>query len=676
MEDLIDLGGFDKKIEVNIPIFLSNPLHFVNTKYFSEAGEFFKKNGFYCQYPKGTEGYYTYWRQQRDRCIQGFTVAGVRITGRHYFYLNFYMIKAQVEKNGRKKKEMTFPRFLDMDYYYFHEIDICLKTGEGLCIAKSRRKGFSFKNACLGLYEYTFEKDSTTIVGAYLAEYAQATMDMIVDGMNHLNAHSAFSKLQIIKQSDYKKSGYEETIGGQKVIKGFNSEVYILSFRDNHSAAIGKSASLFMWEEAGKFPNLLPSYEFTYDTLKDGDTTIGLTLIFGTGGDMQRGGSAGFEELFHNPQKYGLRCFDSKLYDDEDPEKYAGYFVDDLWYMDPFVDANGNSDRRSALKKNLSDRKVKMKDAKSGTGIENYVTQHPLTPRESFMITEGSHFPVQILQKRLNELLSSPLESNLGERGRLKLGEGSRVMWTPDPTLQEAPFPFDQKSIEGCVTIYEHPMLIDGSVADGLYIASTDPYMQDEAKTSDSLGSTLIYKKFWDGTKTHNFICAEYTGRPETADEYYENVRLLLMYYNATCLYENQFKDMKVYFEKVGSLGHLARQPQIIKDVIPKSVVNRGFGVHMPIELKMFGIHKARDWFKADRGDGKTNTDYIYSIYFLKEAIRFSLKGNFDRISSFLILMIYLEETHRILAKESMVSSQENFFNKYLHSTRFQKTVR
>jgi len=460
-------------------------------------------------------------------------------------------------------------------------------------------------------------------------------------------------------------SGYEEN----KVKKGFGSEVYTISFRNNFSASIGKSCSIFLWEEAGKFPNLLQSYEFTRDTLMDGSMAVGCNLIFGTGGDMASGASEGFEEMFYNPHKYGLRAYDSQAYDTEDPHPCSGYFVNDLWMMRPFFDKEGNSDTATAKRKNLADRKIKMQDAKNNSGLDTYMTQHPLTPGEAFLIAIGAYFDNALLMRQLNTLLTNKHLSSFGEKGTLDLFKDV-PRWKPDSTLMEAEFPFNINNQKGCIVIYEHPEYVNGEVPFGLYLSSTDPYMHDEAKSSNSLGSTFIYKKFFKQGKSYDCIVAEYTGRPDTSDEYYETVRLLLLYYNAKCLYENQFKDMKGYFEKMNCLYLLARQPSIIKDIVPTTVVNRGYGVHMPVEMKQYGINKLRAWFKKDRGDGKTNTDEVMSIFVIKEALKFNMKvGNFDRISSLLILMIFIEETYKIVVENNEEESRKGYFDKLFENT-------
>jgi hypothetical protein len=81
-----------------------------------------------------------------------------------------------------------------------------------------------------------------------------------------------------------------------------------------------------------------------------------------------------------------------------------------------------------------------------------------------------------------------------------------------------------------------------GNITFGRYLAGCDPYDHDKSETG-SLGSCLVYDKL---TKR---VVAEYSGRPRTANEYYENVRKLLIFYNARLLYENERKGIFQYFE-------------------------------------------------------------------------------------------------------------------------------
>lgn len=642
------------------PPWISSPETFINTREFSRDALNFLKYGYYTNAPKGSYEYRSYWDEQNKRCLEGYSVGGIKVSGRNYDYLNFSQIKARVkDKKGRERKVLTFPSFLDIDYYYYWEIEKAMDAGEGLCIGKARRKGFSYKNAQLCKYEYNFVRDSYSVIGAYLDEYSSTTMGMAKVMLNFLNKHTAWKKRRLVDKSDKVHAGFKKVIDGVETPVGFNSQIQTLSFHNNFSAAIGKGIGFMLWEEAGKWNNLMSSYNVTLPTFVDGDITTGFWIIFGTGGDMESGATEGFEELFYNPGKYKLRSYDLSAYD-PDQVGEAGLFIDDAWYKPPHLSEEGVSQREKAIVSNLKERERKTKGAKSTRAIDDYMTQHPLIPSEAFLISTGSYFPAKKIMDQINKVTQDKKLANIGQFGYMS----SDAKFILDDSMMEAPFPFDVSQKEGCITRYEPPEMIGGEIPYGLYLASTDPYMHDDS-TTDSLGSTFIYKKFYSAEKTHDILVAEYTGRPETTEDYYEQVRQLLKYYNAKCLYENQFKDMKTYFSHKNSLHMLAPQPMIIKDIIPKTEVNRSYGVHMPIQMKEAAVQYLADWLKAEVAPGVINLDRIYSINLLKELLRFNFKRNFDRVSSMLILMLYIQENRKIQLNAIEKGRSSGMFDKF-----------
>jgi hypothetical protein len=648
---------------IHQPPWISNPTTFLNTREFSAEARNFLKYGYYTNAPRGSYAYREYWQEQNKRCLEGYTIGGVKVTGRYYHYLNFTQIRAKsIDKFGRERKVLTFPSFLDIDYYYYWEIEYAMDEGKGLCVAKARRKGFSYKNAQLCAYDFNFVRDSVSVIGAYLDEYSKATMRMSLDMLNFMNKNTAWTKRRNPDKQDFVQARYKQVVNGQEVWAGYNSQLYTLTFHNNASAAIGKSITLMLWEEAGKWNNIIDSYDLTLPTFVDGEITTGFWVVFGTGGDMDSGASAGFETLFSKPTKYKMRAYDMSDYDPE-MDGQAGFFVDDTFYKPPFIDENGVSQRQLALQNNLDNRKRLEEGADTSQSIDNFMTQYPLVPKEAFLVTAGAHLPAKQIFDQISRVTRDKKLSNLGIKGVLEeVTAGKKVKFTPTDGLYQAPYPFDSRYQKGCVVIYEHPEKIAKEIPFGLYLAATDPYMHDTAKSSDSYGSTFIYKKFYSAGKTYDILVAEYTGRPDTTEDYYENVRKLLIYYNARCLYENQFKDMKTHFQHKQCLHLLAPQPMIIKDIIPKSTVKRGYGVHMPVQMKSTAIIYLRDWLLEEKSPGHTNLMDIYSLPLLQEMVKFNTNGNFDRVSAMLIMMIFVQENRRILLNSASEDSKKDSF--------------
>lgn len=101
----------------------------LNSSVFREEGIKFMKNGYYCPSPEGSPDYIEYWMEQLDRCVKGYEVDGVKITGHHYFYLNFTQIMVVEEQGGKVgKKSEKMPDFWDGDYDFFWALEIA-KSG-------------------------------------------------------------------------------------------------------------------------------------------------------------------------------------------------------------------------------------------------------------------------------------------------------------------------------------------------------------------------------------------------------------------------------------------------------------------------------------------------------------------------------------------------------------------
>jgi hypothetical protein len=296
-----------------------------------------------------------------------------------------------------------------------------------------------------------------------------------------------------------------------------------------------------------------------------------------------------------------------------------------------------------------------------------------------FLNKKGNIFPTALLRDRQVEIETDTKYENALYIGKLKINSDTgKVEWLLDPNVRFIKkFPLtkdDEVNKEGGLVIYNHPVSDEqGDILYGRYIAGCDPYDHDDAGTG-SLGATLVYDRFT------NQIVAEYTGRPQTAREYYENVRKLLIYYNAKLLYENERKGIYDYFESKHSVYLLQEQPEIIKDVLQNSRVNRSYGMHMNNALKRYGEELIKTWLLSPHDDGDSeilNTHKLRCLPLIQELVSYNPQGNYDRVMAFMMLMYFIQETRKIELDSTKVSSNNSissssFFNRSL----FQKTKR
>lgn len=298
------IEGIDPKIAVDWGLpeeenpIRNQPWHryvkFKNTKVFSPAAEFYKKHKCYTLFPPGTIDYENFWDEEETRCLNGYEVGGIRVTGRHYFYLNYCQIKMiPVDDAGRplsQNKKIDFPRFLDHNYYYLLELEKNMAEGpwkneskKGNIVVKGRRKGHTYiVTGAIYAYNYTFIPESMNMLAAGETSHYKVTLDGIHYSINNINSNTAWAKKKLLDQRDHFKAGYWEiSEGGMKLEKGFKSEVHAISFSNNPFKSIGESCTVVGFEESGKFSNLITSYNITEPTFREGDTMIGIPIVWG-----------------------------------------------------------------------------------------------------------------------------------------------------------------------------------------------------------------------------------------------------------------------------------------------------------------------------------------------------------------------------------------------------------
>jgi hypothetical protein len=399
--------------------------------------------------------------------------------------------------------------------------------------------------------------------------------------------------------------------------------------------------------------------------MKNGTYKFGSCMYLGTGGDMEGGGTVDARDMFYNPEVYDMISF-KDVWEDKGN---ISYFVPAYRGLNQFKDQDGNTLEQPA-KAYLSKFREKLKKGKNArSALDAELQNRPLVPSEVFLTRTGNLFPVADLLNRLAELEVSNRERNHDYIGDLYLDATTKkVLWKPNAKLKPV-YDFPVRSTEditGCVLIFEMPYEdSQGQIPYGMYLAGTDPYDHDESTTS-SLGSTIIINKLT------NRIVAEYTGRPETANKYYENVRRLLKFYNAKCLYENERKGLFQYLEHKHETYLLADQPEIIKDVVQKSKVSRQKGMHMSKPLKSYGEELIKMWLlEPYEKDGLLNLHKIRSVALLKELIAYNEYGNFDRVMALMMVMYHLEEVKKIkVEKDRKITTiyDQTFWTKSLFS--------
>lgn len=594
--------------------------------------------GFSKAHPASVE-YRDWWFEQRKRCLEGYSVDGVRITGDHYWYLNFWKIRG-VTKQGRKG--LVEPRFTDLDFEFFHAIEQARLAGKNFVVAKPRQKGFSEKLASLAGKEFSLFKNSQTVIVAGEQKYADNTMRMTLRGLNSLK-DTEFYKRKNPDTLEFVQARYKSIEDGTTVWRGSLSEIRNITAKNSAQAASGLSPNLVIMEEVGIFPLLIETYKFIQPMIETNGVKTGFVIIVGTGGDMDSGAEQ-LQKMFYNPQAYDLMEFED-IYSGENIQRKIGYFVP-AWKFE-IIDKEGNSLQEPSVEMLLK----KREDAARSSDSESFfktIIQKPLVPDECFMISSGNRFPLHKINARIAELRTT--------RGLDKLGERGYLEWVRDHSgfVQGVKFVSDES---GPFIIFEHPE-IDPNTSKAkvnTYIAGTDSYDKDDAATSSSKGSCQIYKMFSTASATYKKFIARITIRPHTADEFYEMSAKMCMYYQARNLIEWSNVQIFGWYKRNNLEWLLKERPQVAYANVKQSKVVNKYGIDP--STKEYWITAYRDYLID-------HCDKIDDIEQLEAAAKYREEKDYNcdiTISS--ALCIVHETDYLKIQKDPYEETQDWFFS-------------
>lgn len=620
---------------------------FKNTDSFREAALYFKEHKVYTKLPHGSRSWELFWKEETDRCLNGFTANGYRISGQFYYYLNYhpiYLVHTDADKNVTR--ELDFPFFWDSDAYFFEYLDECKKQGKHAVVLKCRARGYSFKMSGILNRNYHLIPGSKSYAIAAEKEYLvkDGIMNKSFEAMDHINANTPWAKRRHYKDTDmHRRASYRITREGKPIEMGFKSEIIGISLKNDANKARGKRGINIIFEEAGKMPNLIQAFQISRPSVEQGRKTYGTIIVLGTGG-VEGGSFEGLRELFENPNGYNILPYDNPYL--TDPVIQKGMFIPEYMNLEGYMDSDGNSLVLNALKSIQEDRKIVLENTRDRHAYKRYLAEKPIVPEEAMMKLSGNMFPVMDLQGVLARLeLDKEYERKL-YKGYFNLNQEGKPEFIQDNSskiIYDYPLKKENNTDAPCI-IYEQPFQYnDLSTPSGLYIAGCDPYDHDQSGTG-SLGSCFIINKL------NKRIVAEYTARPQTSKHFYEQVRRLLVYYNARMLYENQNKGIFDYFESKNALYLLCEEPSLIQDIVKKPSPSRKFGTKMSDVVKRHAENVLYNFLVEEVDDtGKQNLNNIRSIGLLKELIQYDGEKNTDRVSAMFTVVLQLEEERRYI---------------------------
>ena len=642
---------------------ITNPHIIEDADYFRQPALHFLKYGCYTFLKPNSNPnseFRRHWDEEKRRCYEGYVREsdGEWVTGFNYWFMNYCPMMVNKLIEGRKKAIRTeaFPFFFEGIYWRFHYLWQAREGGKHAIELAKRgcAKSYSLAaimshNLILGESEES-NRRVITVLTAYQKEYLKddkdGTLSKFKPSINFSFANTPFPHL-MLKNSPNEMSwqmGYKDEYG---VEKGSLNQVLAVSAKDDSEKLRGKRGWI-LFEEMGSFKGLLSLYDITRKSVEDGDYTFATMYLVGTAAESESDFSSA-KTLLYNPDGYNILSIDNVFDRPKQGKPKFGFFFPSYINRAGCYNKDGVSDVVKALIEILIAR-YKAKYSADPKSVLRVIAEDPITPAEAIIKVKAAYFPITALTERLSQLDQDVHAYDDVYIGKL-VQNSNGVEFTPTSDVPIRKFGVENDT-PGAIEIYEMPEKDrSGKVPHTRYIIGHDPVDNDQAESS-SLSSTFVLDLWTDK------IVAEYTGRQSFADDNFEIVRLLCLFYNAKCLYESNKKGIFAYFSKMNCTHLLADTPEFLRDkqlIKYSSFGSNAKGVNASAAINAYANNLIRDWLMKpvtiiQNVDGEDVEVTVYNLNFLRnralieELIAFNPEINVDRIRALGMVMLYREE--------------------------------
>lgn len=679
-----DSGGFLLNIR---------PGKFVNTELFNEAARTYQATGRYTQFKVDSIPHRQFRRRECDRRRNGFSapcwqnpdgsIEDVWITGGHYNFLNYTRMERTdessvivTEHGATAKKIYSSPSFIDAQFWTWQIIEFCRRNGLHLIIDKTRRGGFSYIMAADSSNEVNLSKHKVVIHVAadnkYLIKQGGLS-DFAVNNLKFFEEKTPFKRGIYSPTTDSFKLGYRMK-NGVEADDSWSSSLLSVSANNNPDCAIGKDAVTIKVEELSTMQNFDDFMNVTEPTMTVGTRTTGTLMAWGTAtaANMQI-----FEQNFYNPRAFNFMPFEN-VWDNDARNEVCGFFKSYAWGLEGEIDGvkgfdeDGNSNLRIGLKLAARERIEKKKTAKTFAEYLNYLGQRALFPAESFSSASENIFSSEALNKfedklRIDNSYKFYTDGELFEDGTKKIyfKSNARIrIENPDMKTYDYIQGVPRRGNEdphGCIRVwfapeYEETYINDRlvrSILPGTYVAVYDPVGIDKDKKEitdrHSHNSIFVIEMPRERNGFKPKLCAAYYGRTERLEEADEKFYRLCKWYNCigTGLVEINRGETVSNFRKWKATRYLGYEPLYVWDSAVKEKVSTSYGYNIGSSpKKLDGLRLLKEFLYEVIGKNEFGEDiYVFERFLdyqtILELKKFNAEGNFDRISSLILLGIY-----------------------------------
>lgn len=632
-----------------------------------------------------------FWEEEIRKIKNGVTIGGYHIHPWLYWHLNIFMLSYGSGANKKPKN----PRFRDNEYFFTEMLKKAENHGKvGLLMYGSRRISKSVvMTSYLQRILYTVRNAKCTVLGFSEIPDLKAIVDYMNESITNLN-----SALRINANNLDLKQGI--TLGLKKTAQERldYSDLTFVNLEAGSKKGTQKPAAstpdAFIFDEIGKGECIKP-----WDAAKPSfaDSTNGgkwrlVPIASGTAGESELSKDA--ELILKNPQTYDFLPMDWDLLESKiDPDYITwnrqnfGYFVPAQLSIEApdkitipfskFIEDNEN-DCLSNLTIDITDWKAakeyfeERREAvsKDIDILSRLTNSFPMDVEDCYMTSEVNKFPGLLAKRRKKYVEENGLQGQ--KVWLIKNGDTVEAHQTDDPIITD--YPYKGGNIDAPIVILDDPYYSSPNKPPlGLYCIGFDDVKQDKSD-GDSVMSATVFKRSYEGGEWSNRIVAYYDSRPEKKRDYYKNLYLLIKYYNARILHENEDNGFIEYMED----KHMEDIYVHISDGIGLATEenlnrnkNRKFG-WSPTPLNIYNLEQSIVVYTKEENivigieEDLNGVDRINHPMLLEELYKHKKGKNADRIRSFglaLKLARYYDKTYSYMKARSNLKKEDDVSN-------------
>ena len=580
-------------------------------------------------YPEeAKDKWYDYIDEEFKRRDEGFWFMNngkpTYITGSHYMYLQW------------SKIDVGAPDFREANrlFYIFWEACKADKRCYGMCYLKNRRSGFSFMSSAETVNLATISSDSRYGI---LSKSGSDAKKMFTDKVVPISVNYPFFFKPIQDGMDRPKSELAYRVPASKFTRkkittnekqedlvGLDTTIDWKNTGDN--SYDGEKLNLLVHDESGKWErpdNILNNWRVTKTCLRLGAKIVGKCMMGSTSNSLDKGGN-NFKKLYYDSD------VTKRNRNGQTKSGLYSFFIPMEWNYEGFIDEYGQPvfnnphDDVYGPDKELIDYGIIEHWENEADGLKNdqdglneFYRQFPRTEEHAFRDeAKNSIFNLVKIYEQIdyNEGVNNSANVNTGNFQWLNGVKDTQVIFYPDPKGRFNVSWFPQSHLQNKIII-KNGIKYPGNEHMGAF--GCDSY--DISGTVDGKGSNgalhgLTKFSMEDAPPNHFFV--EYISRPQTAEIFFEDVLMALVFYGMPLLAENNKPRLLYHLRRRGYRGYSMNRPDKVWNKLSTSEKEIGGIPNSSEDIKQ--AHAAAIEMYIQQHVGHLNDGVYGNIYFNK----------------------------------------------------------